>query len=331
MKTGLLIAAAALQLLVLAYMAGEREVVLHTGRTIYLRTAPIDPQDLFRGDYVTLSYEISRVSRDLARGTLPEIAKTKMDKWPKDLKVYTALKQNPDGLAEVLYITDREPAEDLFIRGRLESSWRPAFQVRYGIEAFFVEQGKGLDLERGRRQGDIQIPLEMEVKLAGNGLAVLKGYRWSPLGIGLTLAFDKERRATGATILLLNSSDQDLAIVDLPGGGSFTLDADTAWIEEEKSWHWVGAEAPRPTVSGYVRVLKPGESYPFKFDFSNPAWLVVKPGEKAKPISQLTEWQPRFRLVYRPPTAEETRGLPNAELIWHGEMPSRAFNGGRVD
>ncbi|MBD1910416.1 MULTISPECIES: GDYXXLXY domain-containing protein [unclassified Leptolyngbya] len=36
---------------------------LTTGQTVTLQTAPVDPYDLFRGYYVTLSYEISEPSR----------------------------------------------------------------------------------------------------------------------------------------------------------------------------------------------------------------------------------------------------------------------------
>jgi hypothetical protein len=32
-----------------------------TGETVYLRTRPVDPRDLFRGDYVVLAYDIDRV------------------------------------------------------------------------------------------------------------------------------------------------------------------------------------------------------------------------------------------------------------------------------
>jgi len=49
MKTKLILSVATLQVLVLAYLAAEREWVLHTGRTFYLRTAPIDPHDVMRG------------------------------------------------------------------------------------------------------------------------------------------------------------------------------------------------------------------------------------------------------------------------------------------
>ena len=65
MKTRFIIGAIAFQLLVLGYIAGQREWILRTGRTVWLRTAPIDPRDVMRGDYVRLDYEVAHVSRAL--------------------------------------------------------------------------------------------------------------------------------------------------------------------------------------------------------------------------------------------------------------------------
>ena len=50
MRKLLIVAAVAAQLLVLGWMAFEREWVVRTGRVVYLRTAPVDPQDPMRGD-----------------------------------------------------------------------------------------------------------------------------------------------------------------------------------------------------------------------------------------------------------------------------------------
>ena len=61
MRKTFIVVAVLMQILVLVYMAGEREYILRNGKIIYLRTAPIDPRDLFRGDYVRLNYEISRI------------------------------------------------------------------------------------------------------------------------------------------------------------------------------------------------------------------------------------------------------------------------------
>ena len=50
----------------LAWVVIERETVSRTGTVVYLRTAPVDPRDVFRGDYVQLSYDINRIPQDLA-------------------------------------------------------------------------------------------------------------------------------------------------------------------------------------------------------------------------------------------------------------------------
>jgi uncharacterized membrane-anchored protein len=48
-------------------MAAEREYIVLTGKTVYLRTAPIDPNDPFRGQFVRLNYEISTIPKDLTK------------------------------------------------------------------------------------------------------------------------------------------------------------------------------------------------------------------------------------------------------------------------
>ena len=102
MKTKLLVGFAALQVVALAYMAAEREWVLRTGRTIYLRTAPIDPRDAMRGDYVRLSYQISRVPRTFWRGRLAATNEM-LEPLPRDTKVYAALNINEESMAELVW------------------------------------------------------------------------------------------------------------------------------------------------------------------------------------------------------------------------------------
>ena len=61
MRGKLILIAVLVQVLILGWMAGEREWIVRTAPTVWLRTAPVDPRDLFRGDYVTLGYEISTI------------------------------------------------------------------------------------------------------------------------------------------------------------------------------------------------------------------------------------------------------------------------------
>ncbi len=338
MKAKLVIGVVALQALVLAFMAGEREWVLHTGRTLYLRTAPVDPRDAMRGDYVRLNYDFSRVPRALCRGALAGTNGTFETVRP-DSKVYALLRQEEDGVAELVSLSSERPPEGLFLRGRTEKSWGGNLQVHYGIEAFFVQQDKGKELEAIPERDAVRVPLEVRVALGRSGLAVLKDYRRAALGIGLQVETrlangtnDGRVRPVGATLRLFNASSNDLALVDLPGGCSLALVPDSQW--EANPWRWTREQEAQPVPeAAQVILLKPGESHSFKVGFDDPAWSVVKEekgtADKSAPrtLSNLTqEWSGRFRFEYRAPSRAACTNLPHAALIWHGRLASRAFN-----
>ena len=343
MKIKLLLGIAALQVGVLGWMAGQREWISQHGRTVYLRTAPVDPRDVMRGDYVRLTYDLSHVPRKLCRGKLAE---ADFEKLPADSVVYAALGRGEDGVAVLESVSFDRPATNWFIRGRTERSG-PLLQVRYGIEAFFTEQGKGVDLEQGRVIGDVRVPLEMKVALGTGGLAVLRDHRWCPLGIGLSLEMkesvrmqgtreQREQRAVSATARLLNASSNDVAIVDLPGGGSLRLIPDAGW--GGNNWEWAPTETgPGSLASARVIVLKPGQSHSMKIDLDDPRWLVTSAGQgsAAKSITKIETqqaWSARFRFEYHPPDSAACTNLPNANLIWHGTLLSRGFTPvGNVD
>ena len=348
MKTGtrnmLIAGAVALQFLVLAYMAGEREWIVRTGRVVYFRTAPVDPRDPFRGDYVTLDYEIGHVSTNRLRDGL--VNRDVKNPLKEGERVYAALRLDGD-LASVEYLTDRKPETSPFVRGRIANRWsQTTAQVRYGIEAYFVEQGKGRDLERRGGRDEVQVPLEMETALGRNGAAVLRGYRWSRLGVGLETETVTSNRTDGtrsaavtivtaATLVLMNASDTDLAVIDPPGMASVTLEQDTLRTSGDSPWKWVGENR---TVAGPVpadadvHILKPGEKYRIRVDLGDEAWFVEQPGQTPRTMSGITDWNARFRIVYRPPATAACGNLKNADLVWHGFLMSRAFDGGgRVD
>jgi uncharacterized membrane-anchored protein len=336
MRKTFIVLAVFLQLIVLAYMAGEREYILRNGKIIHLRTAPLDPRDLFRGDYVRLNYEISRIPANM----LKEADRAAGIK--KGAKIYVNLKEGPNGLYAPVDAAFQKPQEGLYLAGRIPYPHQKLettnpIQVNYGIEAYFVEQGKGRDMEKrlGSRS-DVQVPLEMEIAVGPNGTAVIKGYRWSPLGIGLqwlrnpSLNSEGEGPALNSTfqLTLANASDKPLAIVDLPQYCSFSLES-VPWAK--KSW----ALAHNPCADVYpsdfdVVTLAPGEQKRFVFDFSTERWL-VKDNNTARQIGTLDRTE-QFRIVYRPPGAEQCRYLSRQDIIWHGYLPSRLFHGrGQID
>lgn len=346
MKRPWVLAAAVLQFLALGYLAGEREWILHLGRTVWLRTAPLDPRDVMRGDYVRLEYEAARVPRALWRGGLTNSPQNPEARFPQTL-VYAGLQVGPDGLAEVVSLSDVKPREGLFLRGRLDSGigWSDARRVRFGLEAYFMEQGRAQELEDERRTG---VPLRMEVAVSRNGVGVLKGYRWEALG--LSVAFDSVRKTNhlagfpqvqtvviGATVELKNHSPEPVAIVALPNDESFGLVCDARWQEPGYRWIGEGGKQVVPRESD-VTVLQSGQSRSQHFDLRQARWAVVDVrtnalGSVARPLQELPpDWNNGFRFEYRPPDAAVCRDLPHAALIWHGRLRSRWFGvTGNVD
>ena len=125
---------------------------LWTGREIRLKTVPVDPRSLFRGNYARLSYEISRVS-------LPQ------DIDPQALRsnelVFVKLIPDKDGFHVYDGVSLSRPDNGSFIRGRLQRPFvregSQAFGVRYGIEAFFAPKKKALALEEQLRDGGVAV------------------------------------------------------------------------------------------------------------------------------------------------------------------------------
>ena len=64
----ILLITVAAQLMILVGMIVLRAIPLVTGQTVLVRVQPVDPRDMFRGDYVILSYDFSRVSQDSVAG-----------------------------------------------------------------------------------------------------------------------------------------------------------------------------------------------------------------------------------------------------------------------
>jgi uncharacterized membrane-anchored protein len=159
-----------LQTLVLAGMIAKRQWTLATGTPVVLETEPIDPRSLFRGDYVTFNYDISRLKLDELVGD---------DEFRQHDTIYVVLEPGePYWRARGAY--HRPPAGELALRGRVEYVsehwWNAETQsseevrhvsVRYGIEDYFVPEGEGRVLERPVAGEDIS--LRVAVDRFGNG------------------------------------------------------------------------------------------------------------------------------------------------------------------
>ena len=336
MRKAFILTAIFLQVLVLAYMAGEREYILKTGKMVYLRTAPVDPRDIFRGDYVRLNYDISRIAADMVEdaGDHKEIRKGE--------KIYVGLEEGHNGLYEMAYARFEKPEGGLYLTGRSPNHHHipnPGYPIwiNYGIEAYFVEQGAGRAIEKRRgTRTETQVPLEMAIAVGHDGKSVISEYRWSPIGIGLQVLRDatqntrqpQEPANARMQLTLANASDKPLAIVNLPDSCSFSLEA-VPWAKQQWSPVSEACGSVRPTDSDII-ALAPGEEVIVHLDFASDRWQVEADG-KVSQIGAL-DWTEQFRMVYRPPDNEQCRHLEQRDLIWHGYLPTRVFHGrGQID
>ncbi len=328
------------QVLVLAFMAAEREYIVQFGETVYLRTAPLDPRDLFRGDFVRLNYDISTIGAGQMHGTPQDYLKE------KGRKVFAVLAKGANGLASLDYATGVRPDEDLYVRGRLTHSWRwrgavRSARVRYGIEQLFVEQGKGISIEkrRGQREG-LQIPLEVEVAISASGTGVIKSYRWSRLGIRLEVLRMPQRPRNAnldelegplspkLKVTLKNVDSQPLTLVN-PGNNCGFEIVSVKGSRKDFVAADPTCDAIQPTDRDLIE-LGAEQDYSIEIDLSQPRWH-VKTGDVVDEIGRIANTD-RFRIVYRAPDQSVLRILPGAERVWLGSLPTRAFNAfGRLD
>jgi uncharacterized membrane-anchored protein len=164
----ILLLTAAAQLVILIGMIALRAIPLMTGQTVLVRVAPVDPRDLFRGDYVILSYDFSRIPRDGIEG----LSEMERGSWSKleGRTVYVPLVPDTNQThwrAEKATVV--KPASGPFLKGHMERYG----SLKFGIEAYYVQEGTGRLYEQAIR--DRQLSAELAV--TSSGQAALKALR----------------------------------------------------------------------------------------------------------------------------------------------------------
>jgi uncharacterized membrane-anchored protein len=122
----------AVQVAFLLGWAGYHEVVRQNAETVLLKTRPVDPRDILRGDYMILNYDISRAPAPTWWGET-------------QFKEVFVVFRDEGGYAVVDSILADEPATDETRHWVAAKAWSGAGGVRieYGVERFFVPEGKG--------------------------------------------------------------------------------------------------------------------------------------------------------------------------------------------
>ena len=157
---------------VLAAMVIDRVRLLTSGREITLPIVPVDPRDLFRGEYVRLGYDIGRVPVTPARGSPPapqcavlRRAREECARAPGRRSRYPA----PSPAKPRPTASCSRPARPS--AGRRPPRPTPILSVRYGIESYFVPEGQGKRLEDLAREKRMAALIAVDA----GGNAAIKG------------------------------------------------------------------------------------------------------------------------------------------------------------
>ncbi len=147
---------------ILVSLVIKKEISIRQGVRIVVRTVPVDPRSLFTGDYIDLNYEFSRIDLD-------EVVHDE-HYFRKGKKVFVKLLKKDDSWnaiqVSVKPINDIAQNE-IMIAGYISyCSQRNFINITYGIESYFVPEGKGKIIERGIL--DKRVKVELSVDKKGN-------------------------------------------------------------------------------------------------------------------------------------------------------------------
>ena len=154
-----------LQVLLLVGIIAYRQYWVATGERVLLGTESVDPRDIFRGDYVTLNYDIS--SLDLTSLGITE-------HFRPGERLYVVLEKNPDDTYRAASVRKTLPAGGKFIQGRVSyvgEAKSKLLGVEYDIENYFVEEGKGRTIGALRDAKSLKV----EVSLRKDGKGIITG------------------------------------------------------------------------------------------------------------------------------------------------------------
>ncbi|KGK97892.1 hypothetical protein LI82_09025 [Methanococcoides methylutens] len=127
-------------LIIITLIFLPKMVALSFGDDILLKTEPVDPRDVFRGDYVNLNYEISTID---------------LDKTPYDRdflfgeSVYATLseKENYWMIDSISHTRPDISDKKVCMKGVVTGNYDDTLHVRWGIESYFVPEGEGIPIQ----------------------------------------------------------------------------------------------------------------------------------------------------------------------------------------
>ena len=139
----------------LAFFGLPYAQTLAFGKSVVLKCHTYDPHDIFKGDYVAVTYDVSS-KVDFSKFKSGDTAYLTLKKGAQYWEPVAATKEMPASLK----------ADEASMKVRFNGSNNPSALVTTGIENFYVPEGKAMNFGSDN--------LKAEVSLAKDGMPVLK-------------------------------------------------------------------------------------------------------------------------------------------------------------
>ena len=146
-------------LLILLALPLKPFVISLLGQQVTLAVRPVDPRDLFRGDYVALSFEIETVPVELFEqedGGTHEQAVRRHSEW------YVSLEEGPDGLWRPSWAA-QAPYSEPYLKGRVKymgqvvgKGWTAELDYGPNMRRYYVRENTGRALEQAAQTGTLR-------------------------------------------------------------------------------------------------------------------------------------------------------------------------------
>ena len=163
-----LVLACSLPVLILLGMCVMPLYTLLTGEEMILQTKPLDPSDVFRGDYVSLRFEAEEVPINLVD---KEVA-TRLQKQGGEFTVYVRMEKK-NGVHTPINVTLSKPNKGEFLNGTIsyidkDNQGQEIAFIRYDVDNYYLEDNTGTKWENASAKGEILAKLKVN-----NGYAIL--------------------------------------------------------------------------------------------------------------------------------------------------------------
>lgn len=143
LKIGLFVLLALAQLYFPASMIWQQQTTITKGTAYRFETAPVDPNDPFRGKYITLRFEQERYYSD------------QINTLPNSGKVYVLLGEDENGFAKIEKVQSEspDPNQDYMIaevRSKYEE--QNLLRLKFPFDRYYMEESKAYEAELAHRR-----------------------------------------------------------------------------------------------------------------------------------------------------------------------------------